>query len=693
MDYYLRNQIPIVSFDEEPEYLDRELIRQALCEKPFNIVFVEVREKLYGIVSFGDVLRADKRRVPINRNFTYLEGKRFMKAREIFREKTNIREIPVVDAEGRLQGACSRNDDLLYLEYASVWEGNRYLDPFLRNLKTVRIVRPPQGDVRRWNIVNRWKAEFEKRGVSCEQIDFKDIPELQKEEKLILTADEETNLGAGVVMEALDGNAFRFEVVHSLRMFERLTHGHSYDELVKKLADFGIKIYNLYYTQKENTDGRRRLWQGMRDWLKRAEQEGPRRRVFPFCAQDFYGELNEGNYAAEVGNLSFSLETNNVYNRMKDVKGRYLNIENGERATVGQPSEADRVVWFFGPCLIIGNYVEDKHTIESFLQERLNREGYSCKVVNYGCYNETPYQEMIRLTSTPMKPGDVVVMHLGNRPIEGAESIDLTDVLDQNEVPTGWLLDQPIHCNHKVNQLYADYLFNRMVRDGALTKSVNEKERRSMLARNLAVNTLYLDLHFDDFHPREGETVGSVGMHGNPFTLGHRYLIETASTQVDRLFVLMIEDELGIFSYAERLAMAVEGTRDLPNVRIVPGGPFQATRNVFQDYFIKVEPSDMRESAVADTLIFTEVIAKRLGITRRFLGDERHNPKMQFFNDLMKEMAPKYGIDVIELPRAQAKGDSISASRSRRAAAEGDLETLRANLPESTLRILLGEDA
>ena len=98
------------------------------------------------------------------------------------------------------------------------------------------------------------------------------------------------------------------------------------------------------------------------------------------------------------------------------------------------------------------------------------------------------------------------------------------------------------------------------------------------------------------------------------------------------LFVLLIEDELGLFSYAERFAMAVEGTKDLPNVRIVTGGPFQATRNVFREYFVQVEPSDIRESAVVDTQIFAEAIAKRLGITRRFLGDERHNPKMQFFN-------------------------------------------------------------
>ena len=119
MDYYSRSQLPILSFDKAPEYLEREDVRRILCEKPCNIVFVEVCEKLYGIVSRGDVSRARKAgndKIPVNRNYSFIVGKQFMKAREIFREKTAIQEIPVIDREGRLMGMCSRTDDLLYLE-------------------------------------------------------------------------------------------------------------------------------------------------------------------------------------------------------------------------------------------------------------------------------------------------------------------------------------------------------------------------------------------------------------------------------------------------------------------------------------------------------------------------------------------------------------------------------------------------
>ena len=691
MDYYERSQLPVLSFEEEPAGLDRGAIREALCQKPCNIVLVEVKGRLLGMISRGDISRAKKAgkdKVPINRSFTFLKGKQFMRAREIFREKEKIREIPVTDEDGRLLGMCTRSDDLLYLEYRNQWEENRYVHPFLNGLKTVRIVRAPKDDIRRKKVIDRWIEEFTKCGVVCEQIVFSEIPEKQKEKTPILVVDEETNLGAGAVIEALDSGLYRLDVVHTFREFERFMSEHAYDELIGKLANSGIKIYNMYFTVDESTEGRRRLWAGMRKWMENPEVNDINPYVTPSCAQGFYGELNTGSYAAEVGRLYFNLESNNIFTRLIDTKSRYFNVVNGERVTVGQPEEAERTIWFFGPCFVIGGLVEDKYTIESILQERLNREGYSCRVVNCGCY-ETPYQRMVHITSTPMKPGDIMVIHVENRPFEGTESIDMMELLDRNNVPTEWLLNLPVHCNHKVNEIYADDLFERMVRDGVLTGAV-KKEQRTMLSRALAVNSLYLDLHFNDFHPEKGMVIGSIGMHGNPFTLGHRYLIETASKQVDKLFVLLIEDDLGIFSYAERFAMAVEGTRDLHNVKIVPGGPFQATRNVFQEYFVKVKPTDMRESATVDTLIFTEVIAKRLGITRRFLGDERHNPKMQFFNELMKEMLPRYGIEVIELPRAQAGGRAISASLARNAAAEGDRETLLANIPETTLRFFIG---
>ena len=692
MDYYLSGQLPVLTFDRNPGTVDLQTVCRALCERPFNLVLIREREKLIGVISQGDMIRAvdaGASRVPVNCGFTFLIGKRFMQAREIFQEKAAIREIPVVDASGRLAGLCTRSDDLLYLEYSSPWETNRYVRPFLESLKAARFVRVPGTDARRQHMISRWISEFEKCGVACEQIDVSQIAEKQEDGTPILLVDEEMSLGVHAVLDVLGRTPFRPDVIRTFRAFEKEMSEHAYDELLRELSASGIRVYNLFFSRDESTEERRRLFEGMRRWRELPEASGSAPFVVPACAQGFYGELNVGNYASQVGKPYYSLESGRVYIRMKDVSSPYLNIVNGERVTVGQPERADRTIWFFGPCVVIGGFVEDRHTIESFLQERLNRDGYSCRVVNCGCY-ETPYQRMVRVTSAPIRPGDIVVLYVRNHPVAGTVSVDLTELLAENSVPSEWLLDIPLHCNHKVNRIYAEELYRLMVRDGVLLQSAGQDAGGAVLSRSLAIHSLFLDLHFHNFHPKEGEVVGSIGMHGNPFTLGHRYLIETASGMVDRLFVLLIEDEIGSFSYAERFAMAVEGTRDLPNVRIVAGGPFQATRNVFREYFVRIEPADMRESAMTDTLIFAESIAPRLGITRRFLGDERNNPKMQFFNDLLKETLPAYGIEVIELPRAESGGHPISASLARKAAAEGDMETLLANIPETTARFLLG---
>lgn len=62
--------------------------------------------------------------------------------------------------------------------------------------------------------------------------------------------------------------------------------------------------------------------------------------------------------------------------------------------------------------------------------------------------------------------------------------------------------------------------------------------------------------------PTEKASIGVIVMNANPFTLGHRYLIEQAARQVDRLFIIPVKEDGGehqpsrsFFPYAERKAM------------------------------------------------------------------------------------------------------------------------------------------
>lgn len=46
----------------------------------------------------------------------------------------------------------------------------------------------------------------------------------------------------------------------------------------------------------------------------------------------------------------------------------------------------------------------------------------------------------------------------------------------------------------------------------------------------------------------EDKKIGAIVMNCNPFTLGHRYLIETASKQVDTLYIFVVEENKSFLS-------------------------------------------------------------------------------------------------------------------------------------------------
>ena len=182
--------------------------------------------------------------------------------------------------------------------------------------------------------------------------------------------------------------------------------------------------------------------------------------------------------------------------------------------------------------------------------------------------------------------------------------------------------------------------------------------------------------------------VGCIVAHGNPFTLGHRYLVETAAAQCAWVHLFILSEDRGVFSPEKRLAMAKAACADLPHVLIHPTGPYMVSAATFPTYFIKDKARAGAVYCEADVKLFREKIAPALGITRRYVGTEPLCPVTAQYNATMKRLLPDGGIDVIEIERRAAAGEAISASRVRALLAEGREEELAALLPESTLAIL-----
>lgn len=178
---------------------------------------------------------------------------------------------------------------------------------------------------------------------------------------------------------------------------------------------------------------------------------------------------------------------------------------------------------------------------------------------------------------------------------------------------------------------------------------------------------------------------GVVVMNCNPFTLGHRYLIEQAAKQVERLFVMVVREDCSLFAYAERKAMVEQGVAHLKNVTVIDGSEYAISQATFPTYFLKRLDDAADTQMLLDLDLFRRHIAPALGATVRFVGTEPTDQLTRRYNQLMHEVLA----DVRETARLEKKGNAVSASRVRKAMEQGDMSTIRQLVPPTTLPYII----
>lgn len=190
-------------------------------------------------------------------------------------------------------------------------------------------------------------------------------------------------------------------------------------------------------------------------------------------------------------------------------------------------------------------------------------------------------------------------------------------------------------------------------------------------------------------------TVGAAVMNCDPFTLGHRYLIETAAAECDRLYVFVLSENKGHFSATDRLNMVKVGTADLPNVTVLPTGPYLISSATFPTYFLKDRDGAEKIQCHLDVTVFTQYFAPKFHITCRYVGTEPLSPLTARYNRVLEETLPAYGICVKQLPRLESNGVPVSASAVRKALMADDQDTVRSLVPETTFHYLqkISQDA
>ncbi len=182
---------------------------------------------------------------------------------------------------------------------------------------------------------------------------------------------------------------------------------------------------------------------------------------------------------------------------------------------------------------------------------------------------------------------------------------------------------------------------------------------------------------------------GVIVMNCNPFTLGHRYLIEQAAKQVDYLYIMAVEEDKSVFKFKDRFEMIKRGVADMENVEVIPSGKFVISSLTFPDYFDKSEKQDQTIDTTTDIEIFCMNIAPALKAKTRFAGNEPLDKVTNQYNMKMQELLPKYGMKFVEVLRKESGEAPISASRVRKLLNENKYDEAAQLLPKTTYDYLM----
>ncbi|MDR2870210.1 MAG: hypothetical protein LBV04_07160 [Deferribacteraceae bacterium] len=182
----------------------------------------------------------------------------------------------------------------------------------------------------------------------------------------------------------------------------------------------------------------------------------------------------------------------------------------------------------------------------------------------------------------------------------------------------------------------------------------------------------------------------AIVMNCNPFTLGHRFLVERAASENDIVHLFVVSEDLSYFPFADRYELVRLGCADLANVQLHQTSSYMISAAVFPSYFLQDESAAVTVQAKLDSTIFLK-IAKQLGITRRYLGSEPFSKTTNTYNAILQETLPLGGVDCLIIER-KMQGDSvISASRVRELLREGQIERVAELVPKTTLDYLIKE--
>lgn len=429
--------------------------------------------------------------------------------------------------------------------------------------------------------------------------------------------------------------------------------------------------------------------------------------------KELFGELYSKEYLTEIGRIPQVIEKGVVY-RHEDFTSKYVNVIEGQRVVCYQPENYKRTIHVYGRCGAFGYAVEDKNSLPSQIQLQLNNHGITdVRVVNHGLWGgEDEFLEHNFLNDcVGYKEGDIILFymkHIDKRLLRhweeaGVKYKEITHEWHEYPEAKWCFYDKPGHMNHIGYQHVAEIIVADLIKqkftgkaiDEGLYASFNSEYLKAYLKNNnnsdfyKEINDYTASILEDYPLTDEIKECGSIVMNCNPFTKGHRYLIEYAAKQVDRLYIFVVKEDKSFFKYDDRYEMVKQGTADLKNVAVVSSGKFIISSLTFPEYFMKDYVKEKNFDVSIDVETFCKYIAPPLRIMKRFAGEEPFDPVTLNYNENMHRILPRYGMEFCEIPRlALDDRRVINATEVRRLLKERNFDAIKEYVPESTVTIL-----
>jgi len=404
------------------------------------------------------------------------------------------------------------------------------------------------------------------------------------------------------------------------------------------------------------------------------------------------------NYSISNKFLWLTKEDNILVNKFNEyitnIGYEQLKLQLDNKEEINSIGEGKRKIYLVGPCIVGGceNILEDELIVT--LHRQLVEKGCNYEIIKVPM-NRHENEKVKAILERDIYKNDLVFFIE-----EGFYGYDLDMSYLYNDYNgKQWLYtDKPIHPTGKGNELIARELIKKIILNKYNSSRIDDDNillhhgEKQLCPKDETEINEYLRRVSRFINKKisvEEQTIGAIVMTANPFTYGHRSLIKYASEQVDWLYVFVVEEDAFMFSFEARIKLVNEGVRDLANVTIIPSGNFIISKKTFNDYFHKEQQRVKKVNANEDLYIFSKYIAPYFGIKIRFAGEENLDKITKQYNDLMRRVLPKYGIEFFEIRREKREGVDISASAVRKLMVNDNLDKVSVLVPKTTYKYIL----